>query len=109
MDEADRHRTSEVDVVRVASQAGKPRRAISLGLAKYFGAALKQLNYLEYGDPAEYLFRTRNAIIPNSPLDSIWISPRFKQQENQTGGDILLETLLRDKSHCQVVLADPGC
>src|SRR5579872_1940625 len=109
MADLDKHRTREQEVI--TSRTSPPCRAareVSLGLAKYFQAANERLNYLEYGDPAEYLLRTQGLEVPNSPLDGIWIPPRFKQQD-EVGDDIALNTLLGDASPCLLVLADPGC
>ncbi|MGH9969762.1 MAG: NACHT domain-containing protein [Pyrinomonadaceae bacterium] len=110
MKSLDKHRTPEQEVVKSqeTDAHSKIERVIPPGLSKYFRAALDQLNHLEYGDPAEYLLRTQNIEVPNSALDSIWVPPRFKQQD-ETGEDILLDTLLRDPNPCLLVLADPGC
>jgi hypothetical protein len=50
----------------------------------------------------------RGVNVPKSTLESIWVPPRFKQQD-ESGDDIVLDTLLADGSSCLLVLADPGC
>jgi hypothetical protein len=46
--------------------------------------------------------------VPRSPLNSVWVPPRFNQQD--LGGDeVILDTLLQDVNPCLLVLADPGC
>jgi formylglycine-generating enzyme required for sulfatase activity len=108
--EFDKHRTPEQEFVTTGTPSGAaPRqRAVSHGLSKYFAAALERLDYLEYGDPAEYLQRTLGIEFSNSPLQSIWVPPRFKQQED-SGSEVVLDTLLADPSPSILVLADPGC
>ena len=106
----DKHRTPEHEIVtsRQPAPISKPPRQISLGLSKYFRAANDRLNYLEYGDPAEYLLRTTGVEVPNSYLHTIWVPPRFKRQD-EAGDEIVLDTLLNDLNPCLLVLADPGC
>lgn len=109
MGELDKHRTPEEEIVtgeRRAVQAAAVRRP-SAGLASYFRAALDRLNYLEFGDPSEYLYLKTKLEFPMSPLDSIWVPPRFRQQDD-TGEELILDTLLADSNRCVLVLADPG-
>src|SRR5437660_1466143 len=82
MEELNKHRTPEQEVIKVdaISPPKSATRSLSIGLARYFDAALDRLNYLEYGDPSEYILRSRGVEVPNSPLDSIWVPPRFKRQ-----------------------------
>jgi formylglycine-generating enzyme required for sulfatase activity len=112
MDDIDKHRTPEQEVIRTRQPTLRPTtpsmRELSPGVAKYFRAAMERLNYLQYGDPAEYLLRMKSVEVPNSALDSIWVPPRFKQRDEK-GDDISLDTLLGDPSRCLLVLADPGC
>lgn len=112
MSELDRHRTPELEIIKSIQEtppsAPKVDRHVSPGLNIYFQAALERLNYLEYGDPADYLLRVKGGEVPKSPLDSIWVPPRFKRQD-EAGDEIVLDTLLSDPNPCVLVLADPGC
>ena len=110
MEPLDKHRTPEEEVI-VSQRTGIysfDKSGLNVGLGRYFAMALEQLNYLEYGDPAEFLSRVRGFRVPNSSLDSIWVPPRFRKQD-ETGDEIPLDTLLSDPSPCQLVLAEPGC
>ncbi len=104
----DKHRTPEQEVITSRQPIAKSSRQLSLGLATYFRAAGDRLNHLEYGDPAEYLVRAKGVEVPNSPLNTIWVPPRFKRQD-EAGEDVVLNTLLLDTNPCILVLADPGC
>ncbi len=111
MKDLDKLRTPEGEVIRsvqTSSPSSSTERVLTSGLAKYFRAALDRLNYLEYGDPAEYFARTQSIEVPKSPLESVWVPPRFKQQD-ESGDDVVLDTLLADANPCLLVLADPGC
>jgi len=110
MDDLDKHRTPELDVVRATHGPALPgaARPVTPGLARYFRGALDRLNYLEYGDPSEYLSKIRRVSFRNSPLESVWVPPRFKKRD-EAGEDVVLDTLLRDENACLLVLADPGC
>lgn len=93
-------RRAEHAVIKVT---GPP--PLSSGLARYFREATKRLDYLEYGDPREYLEKR----IPDAPatsLSKIWVSPTFEKFDRAE--EMSLTTFLGDGETCRVVLADPG-
>jgi formylglycine-generating enzyme required for sulfatase activity len=111
MDKLAKQRTPEQEVVtthpETPTMGGRPGQGVNLGLAKYFRGASDRLDFLEYGDPSEYLLRMSSVDVPKNPLNSIWVPPRFNQQD--IGGDeVILDTLLSDPNPCLLVLAEPG-
>lgn len=99
-------RRDEHSIITVQSQPEKSPPPLSAGLARYFRHALRRLDYLEYGDPREYLKK----IYPDAPatsLSDVWVAPRFvKKFEGPQ--ELTLETFLADPATCRLVLADPG-
>lgn len=83
-----------------------PKREVSSGLKKYFNAALRKLDFLEFGDPSEYLKKKYNVEVPKTDLNSIWVPPVF--YDEYTGKEITFESFLAE-SNSQLVLANPGC
>ena len=111
MSELDKNRTPEADVKRAAvPRLERNKKSISIphALAKYFNVAVERLNFLEYGDPSEYLLRNYEIETAKSYLNSIWVAPKFRT-DAEAGEEISIETLLADKKKCQLILADPGC
>jgi formylglycine-generating enzyme required for sulfatase activity len=109
MPDFSKHRTPEQETIRDVAgiAAASARSGMSPILVRYFSAVLAKCNYLEYGDPAEYLFRITRVEVPKSPIESIWVPPRFKQQED-AAQDITLDQVLCDQNDCVLILADPG-
>lgn len=97
----DPYRQEEHKTIRVTGPQQPPA-----GLAKYFSYALKRLDFLEYGDPSEFL---KKLGLPCSPiaLSDAWTPPLFSKYLEQSD-DINYEGLLKDPASCLVVLADPG-
>jgi formylglycine-generating enzyme required for sulfatase activity len=94
-------RRNEHAVIKVT---GPPQ--LSSGLARYFRQAMLRLNYLEYGDPREYLEK-RIPDAPATPLSDVWVPPRFIKKFTR-GEEVSLNTFLADPETCRLVLADPG-
>ena len=83
-------------------------RYSTLGLAIYFQSVFQRLNHLEYGDPSEYVSIKNSVNIANCPLDTVWIPPRFRKQE-ETGEDISFDTFIDDPAKTLLILGNPGC
>lgn len=107
---AKKERTKETKTRVVKSEnstEGKSTsRVLSNGLKKYFTAALKKLDFIEFGDPSEYLKKKHSLTVPKTELSSIWVPPIFFDEH--TGKEITFESFLNDSSP-QLVLANPGC
>jgi formylglycine-generating enzyme required for sulfatase activity len=108
MAKKDRTNENKVRIVKNdnSSDGKRSSRILSNGLRKYFAAALTKLDFIEFGDPSEYLKKKHNIEIPTTELSSIWIPPIFNDEH--TNKEITFASFL-EESNPQLVLADPGC
>ena len=105
-DDNKKKRPKEYEVNKITSTK-KGNRVIPVGLTKYFQAALKKLDSLEFGDPSDYLRSVHNIEVPKTLLSAIWVAPVFKKFDGKQEDVAFIDFI--NESAPQLVLADPGC
>lgn len=110
-DDIDQFRNPEEQIIRVPQKDSQPvrgeKRVISIGMTRYFRSARERLDYLEYGDPSDYLLRKLGRVFPRSSLQKVWVPPTFRGQDD-SGSELSLQSVLNDQNKCILLLADAG-
>lgn len=111
MNNLDQFRRQELDTIEDATKKVLGFADIDTehipGLTLYLRRLLERADALEFGDPKEFLATQYKVQADSSPLQAIWVPPRFRKQA-LTGADVPLDTLLSEGAPLLVVLANPG-
>ena len=94
----------DIPVITMASEA--PDHAND-ALARYFRAALKRLDYVEHGDPRDFILRKGTRDESHTPLSKVWV-PAIVRNEASANADDTVEKMLDDGNTARLVLSEPG-
>ena len=110
------------DTPRIKSNSSEARDPLSApkvdaGTAMYLDRLRRSVNYLEFGDPSEFLQATYGRATPPTELDKIWVQPSAReipfglgpdQSRTKSSVEVPLERALNTDARLSVLLAQPG-
>lgn len=109
-DERESLRTPEGDVAYVQPQPAASGSARPAQLASYLSAVLDTYDYLEYGDPSQYVERiSPGRAVRKARLSEVWVAPLLRRGDDpELGTEATVNHMMQDEQGVVLLLARPG-